>query len=550
MKNASIEKYSPFRPEPKRQNKITVIIKELEAEGIDLSDTIDSIEKQQTPDVLVSTKKFFEHHNDDSLAYSSAMKVYDWYKDAILRRNREPLSQQTFFNRFFGEQSDNSTRMFGDQEKGYILGFFRNGIFFPTHFCPKSLRSGYELMKDLGSSSFPVIISVTLDLAETISKLSQWKVEDLEFNKQFRGQKVQKKLAHNNIANFEIFIATFLSSTEINREGMQNNKGRGKENILTETINAKNRPVSQIFDYSNQDKLKTVEEKIVDLTEYEKTFKKILERYGYGRLEIKKVGNNLFALPVDPKHRPPKLPENYGFKGGVVRATLLRQLGIDETAGYRDVDIEKISRVYTPILDEKIAWEHMSEDDILHNHGMSLMNKNYFETRDFTINEALYYDGKIYLTKECLLDTIRRIVRLSKNKQEKFSQKYAQDKSFNDSRLIPKALRMKAEEEALRGKKLELFDGEIYRCIYSHKFGIALHLDRAFQAGPEVAQKYIELLVEYDQLPKDYCEDPALLAILLNIETGFWFQYAPNSFFDKQANLYEDLIENQNKDEL
>lgn len=54
-----------------------------------------------------------------------------------------------------------------------------------------------------------------------------------------------------------------------------------------------------------------------------------------------------------------------------------------------------------------------AEDDLANGHGVTTVEEDYFETRDFTINEVMVADNKIIISKDCLLDTVRGILRIT-----------------------------------------------------------------------------------------------------------------------------------------
>ncbi len=147
---------------------------------------------------LINTIEFAKN-NPESLD-----DIYDWYSKAISRRNREPLSEDNFRYHFFEGGSFDSTFMFGDLEDGYVMGFIKYDVFIPTHFAPKSIRSGYNMIKEIGEGKdFPCVMSITEDLVDTVSKLPDWKVLDMGMLGNFRNEIVGKKIVYNNNPDVE-----------------------------------------------------------------------------------------------------------------------------------------------------------------------------------------------------------------------------------------------------------------------------------------------------------------------------------------------------------
>lgn len=261
-------------------------------------------------------------------------------------------------------------------------------------------------------------------------------------------------------------------------------------------------------------------------TEYEKTLGRILERYGC-HTKVEKIGNGLFRIPL-AHHYLQKLPDGYGYMGGAARATLLRELGIDQGAQPRDKDIVRVLDKDILGADAELAQKYSAED-YAHGHGSQELQPDYFKTRDFTINETLVYGDWIYVTKDCLLDTVRRILRFTD--YERSGEDENGDDTVNE-KLLAKAIRLSSEEIA-RGRKLEMQDKEKYKFANISPFYVALHLDRAFKRGNDVAAEYVHQLVSSGQLP-DSIRGPVQAADYLSqaMENPYVFQYAPISVME------------------
>lgn len=144
-------------------------------------------------DILQNTRTLIEHNPE------LPEEIYSWYRNAIERRDREALDERRFIYHFFEGGSFDETYSFGDLEKGFLLGYIKQSVFIPTHFAPKTLRGGYELIKELGEGHrTPAVMSVTPDLTDTISKIPTWHVVDLSFLSQFRGEALEKEFVYNS----------------------------------------------------------------------------------------------------------------------------------------------------------------------------------------------------------------------------------------------------------------------------------------------------------------------------------------------------------------
>ena len=160
----------------------------LESDGVDQKKYI----HEQVPSDLISTSEFFERQG------VTLDEIHEWYASAILRRDREPLESERFVGHFGGMSLD-PTFAFGEREKGYLLGYLKYGVFVPTHFAPKTMRGGYELMKRLGeSTSVPAVMSITEDLKDTLSKMPSWQLLDIGFLASFREELSEKQIVYNS----------------------------------------------------------------------------------------------------------------------------------------------------------------------------------------------------------------------------------------------------------------------------------------------------------------------------------------------------------------
>jgi len=126
-------------------------------------------------------------------------ELYNWYASAMKRRDREPLDQDRFLDHFFNGLSTDATYMYGEDKRGYLLGFIRNGVFVPTHFAPRTLKGGYLLLEDLANSeNTPTVLAITKDLAETIRKMKGWQPTEITFQSPFRDGTEEKEIVFNS----------------------------------------------------------------------------------------------------------------------------------------------------------------------------------------------------------------------------------------------------------------------------------------------------------------------------------------------------------------
>ena len=135
---------------------------------------------------------FMEYHSelDHERIYS---KVYKKYKNAMERKKgRTALDYEFFTRHFFLDGSYDETKIFGSDEKGYLLGNNIEGTFLPTHFAPASLRAGASLINDLNINNISTCFFIPDDLRDTIIKLDGWKFINKPIPMNFRGEIVLK----------------------------------------------------------------------------------------------------------------------------------------------------------------------------------------------------------------------------------------------------------------------------------------------------------------------------------------------------------------------
>jgi hypothetical protein len=170
---------------------------------------------------LIYADVFFEKEGKEAVE-----EIYDWYQKAINRRNREPLSEERFIHHFFEQGSTENIYMFGDMDGGFLLGIMKSEVFIPTHFAPRTMRRGYELLKQLGKGDMPVVLSITDDLAQTIKKMPEWQLEEgIQIPSIFRGEDTKKNIVHNRdpkIKNLMVeLLAEYLNSLQSDDDNHQ-----------------------------------------------------------------------------------------------------------------------------------------------------------------------------------------------------------------------------------------------------------------------------------------------------------------------------------------
>jgi hypothetical protein len=161
---------------------------------------------EDLPTELIDTINLKEELEDQDIE-----NIYIWYAEAMQRRNRLALNYSDFIYHFFEMGSWESTVSYGNLEKGYVFGFYKNEIFIPTHFAPKTMKSGYELFKELAENkSLPVATAVTTDLAETLMKMKGWHRLKSKFLSYFSSEIKEKVIVHNSAKGIRIKLISLV----------------------------------------------------------------------------------------------------------------------------------------------------------------------------------------------------------------------------------------------------------------------------------------------------------------------------------------------------
>ncbi len=139
----------------------------------------------------------------ENYGYDAVEDIYRNYEKAMERKSeshgRYPLEEERFIYHFFEGGSYDESMMYGSKEKGYLLGGIKYGVFMPSHFAPKTLRGGYDLLKQFGQSQeVPAVLAITEDLVETITKMDSWQKIDLEFMQTIDSPHGAKYIVHNS----------------------------------------------------------------------------------------------------------------------------------------------------------------------------------------------------------------------------------------------------------------------------------------------------------------------------------------------------------------
>jgi len=271
----------------------------------------------------------------------------------------------------------------------------------------------------------------------------------------------------------------------------------------------------------------------------------VLTEYGIDKQKVTEDENGDFRITIENHFSSKRLPEGYGYKGGAARALLLRGLDIDPKYEPRDVDIIRFTREEPePGLDDRLAQEYSPEDfeAASNQEGRDTVEYSgdldeYFNSRDYTLNELYATDNEVVATRQCLLDTVRHVIRLTEYESNMFSDRIG-------PKMLAKTIFLYAEAIERWGDAT-VDHNTAYENNFVPPFYLAVHLDKAFERGAQVAQRYTRELVNREQIPADINTPEEAADYLLSVmrDKNFYYRHAPTDQFDIEEGWMEEFTD-------
>ncbi len=201
------------------------------------------------------------------------------------------------------------------------------------------------------------------------------------------------------------------------------------------------------------------------------------------------------------------IPKTYGLKGGAAREHLIAALGIRTARPPRDIDLIRRGR-FAIASDDEVARTYMARD-YLHGARVELVREmsRYLGSRDLTINEVASFDGTISVSILGLLDTMGHVLRPSYYRGGTLHRKPSLD-----GRILLKMIRLYAEGECADESWSVV--GIPEETSFS-EFDLAVHLNKAFQRGVSVADRFVHTCALLSLLP---ARDNLLRCVLEDLE--------------------------------
>lgn len=194
------------------------------------------------------------------------------------------------------------------------------------------------------------------------------------------------------------------------------------------------------------------------------------------------TGDNLLVIPCLPVPHL-TLPPTYGIKGGAARESLISALNIRESRQPRDLDLVRRGHHRTRT-DDEVAQRFMPRDYQLGARVELIRDLGaYLTSRDLTINEVACFESVAYASLLCVLDSMGHVIRPSRYRGGSLHKR----PSLHGQSLL-KMARLYAEG-SWRGENWSIRG--IPEEVSFSEFDLAVHLNKAFQRGREVADKFL-----------------------------------------------------------
>ncbi len=250
-------------------------------------------------------------------------------------------------------------------------------------------------------------------------------------------------------------------------------------------------------------------------------------------VEIPEIHTTDAILP--PELQMLDLPRGYGVKGGAARAIVTYTL-FGQELPVRDIDL-----ISLPYADESLAGELAMKympRDFKYGHGpeLSASVEDLIVGRDFTMNEVVVVDGKIFYTDK--------------------AKEALKDKHIELSSEIP-GIKMKAKAQlfaaALEAAGFTPSVAEELNQIYWDPFWCGLMLDRALEQGDKVADLYTKRLTRAMseartstvELARWVADDPYLSNVSFEHVTALLMKENPDYLIgDRYSGHYSQLGQN------
>lgn len=212
------------------------------------------------------------------------------------------------------------------------------------------------------------------------------------------------------------------------------------------------------------------------------------------------------------------LPTGYGVIGGAARNIAWDVIRDEPSPPLRDIDLVALADKSPDFVlaDELAEW--YSPDDFRYGHGVQVIEDidDYFDTRDFTINQVLVEGDRLLITHQAAKDIEDGVIRPTEHEID--------ERQGVSSRLQLKAVLLQIvfenEGYSIRLEGFGVKDDP-------HDFELALFLQKSLEYGQAVAHKFWAKLEEHGLIDEELLQAQSLnqRAAILNERLEWQFEY-------------------------
>ena len=199
-----------------------------------------------------------------------------------------------------------------------------------------------------------------------------------------------------------------------------------------------------------------------------------------------------------------KMPKGCAVIGGAARSLAFMMINPKnrELIPARDVDVayfeDEISQE-----EADVYAEYFSPDDFLYNHGAQEISniEEYMNTRDFTMNQVIYKDGRLIASRAAARDIYKGVINPCDDRYSEDNWDYWGDRSnYISTRLALKAvLQQTVLKEYIDDIKIndKICNDQFYIDEFSsgNGFQLALAIQKSFEWGDEIPKKFLQNIV-------------------------------------------------------
>lgn len=198
-----------------------------------------------------------------------------------------------------------------------------------------------------------------------------------------------------------------------------------------------------------------------------------------------------------------KMPKGCAVIGGAARSLAFMMINPEnqELIPVRDVDVayfeDEISQE-----EADIYAEHFSPDDFSHDYGAQEVSniEEYMSTRDFTMNQVIYKDGRLIASRAAVRDIYKGVINPCDREDGYWDDDYWGEDYISTRIALKAVLQQTVLKEYIDDIKIndKIRNDQFYINEYSshNGFQLALAIQKSFDWGDDFPKKFLQNIVE------------------------------------------------------